>query len=720
MKNIFYYLFTCSFCLFAFSACTDDDDELTTNGSEFTYPQPKPNDVINEKVFDVINLDYPGLEQVKAHYEKGNLYYAAKALLNYYQRRTGVPANPLLNLMNITATDNDVSKAENALTYRFFVNGFTDKSDLPYQLKKTDGKLNWNNHPDGTSDEYPKQLHRHQWFIPQAKVYRTTGNEQHVLSWIDVYGDWIAQNPKPTEEVKDIKPWWQLQTATRLADQVELFEYYKNSINFTPEWLSTFLCSFADHCDYLTQYKYSEGGNVLATQARALAFAGTLYPEFKNSIKWAETGFSYLGNQFLEDGMHEELDLSYHIDVFNTCSDLIKLINANNLNNSFATNLKTSLEKAGNIIVQFTYPNYFKGVNFKDNSNDKDDFREYYVPGFNDTRQRSWNRSVLNKNFTTAATLFPDNEEFKFMASYGNNGGTCPTNEIRVFKESGYYILRNGWEKSSTMMILSNNYLDNGNPKNSPWSHNQPDNGTFELYHNGRNFFPDSGVCEYYSYTGSTAAQTNARRAKFRSSKMHNTLTLNGKDYTATLGKYLSHGTIENKTEVIVFENKGYSNLTHRRYVFFVEKKFFVIVDEGIGEGVKEEPTLLHFNLCDGGIININKENKEVRATFTDNNNIIISTVFANGDYTLTESQEGEMSFKTSEAKYTVPRPAYYLTMPKGERTASRFLTIIYLKQGSLDDVKITGSMNADYNDKGVSGITVTIDGETYNLSYTL
>ena len=718
MKNIFYYLFTCSFCLFAFSACTDDDDELTTNGSEFTYPQPKPNDVINEKVFDVINLDYPGLEQVKTHYEEGNLYYAAKALLNYYQRRTGVPTNPLLNLMNITATTDDANKAENALTYRFFVNGFTDKNGLPYQLKKTDGKLNWDNHPDGTSDEYPKQLHRHQWFIPQAKVYRTTGNEQHVLSWIDVYGDWIVQNPKPTEEVKDIKPWWQLQTATRLEAQVELFEYYKNSTNFTPEWLSVFLCSFADHCDYLTQYKYASGGNVLATQARALVFAGTLYPEFKNSEKWAETGFGYIGDQFLEDGMHEELDLSYHIDVFTTCSELLKLVNANNLNNPFASNIKKSLEKAGNIIVKFTYPHYFDGPNF----DGKDpEVRNHFVPGFNDTRQSSWSRSVLNKKFILAHEFFPDNEEFKYMVGYGKNGGTCPSDEIRVFKESGYYILRNGWKKSSTMMILSNNYLNNGDPKNSPWSHNQPDNGTFELYHNGRNFFPDSGVCEYYSYSGSTAAQTNARRAKFRSSKMHNTLTLNGKNYTSTLGKYLSHGTIDNgKTKVVVFENQGYSNLKHRRYVFFVNNTFFVIVDEGIGEGVKSEPVLLHFNLCDGGTVITNNADKSARATFSDDNNIIISTVFANGTYTLTDSKEGEMSFKASDEAFTFPRPAYYLTMEAGERTADRFLTVIYPKQGSLDDVKITGSMNADYNANGVSGITVTVDGETYNLSYTL
>ena len=147
---------------------------------------------------------------------------------------------------------------------------------------------------------------------------------------------------------------------------------------------------------------------------------------------------------------------------------------------------------------------------------------------------------------------------------------------------------------------------------------------------------------------------------------------------------------------------------------------YFVIVDEGIGEGVKSEPVLLHFNLCDGGTVITNNADKSARATFSDDNNIIISTVFANGTYTLTDSKEGEMSFKASDEAFTFPRPAYYLTMEAGERTADRFLTVIYPKQGSLDDVKITGSMNADYNANGVSGITVTVDGETYNLSYTL
>ena len=42
-------------------------------------------------------------------------------------------------------------------------------------------------------EEYLKQLHRHQWFIPQAKVYRVSGDEKYIKSWIEVYSDWILK-----------------------------------------------------------------------------------------------------------------------------------------------------------------------------------------------------------------------------------------------------------------------------------------------------------------------------------------------------------------------------------------------------------------------------------------------------------------------------------------------------------------------------------------------
>lgn len=59
---------------------------------------------------------------------------------------------------------------------------------------------------------------------------------------------------------------------------------------------------------------------------------------------------------------------------------------------------------------------------------------------------------------------------------------------MKLFDQAGYYVLRNGWTPASTVMILSNNKSNDASNSLSAYSHNQPDNGTFELYHNGRNF----------------------------------------------------------------------------------------------------------------------------------------------------------------------------------------------------------------------------------------
>ncbi len=75
------------------------------------------------------------------------------------------------------------------------------------------------------------------------------------------------------------------------------------------------------------------------------------------------------------------------------------------------------------------------------------------------------------------------------------------------------------------MLILKNNY----NPDDK-W-HCQPDNGTFSLYRNGRNFFPDSGV---FAYSGN-----EAKRNEFRQTKWHNTMTIYANNITTTEGRFL-------------------------------------------------------------------------------------------------------------------------------------------------------------------------------------
>ena len=56
--------------------------------------------------------------------------------------------------------------------------------------------------------------------------------------------------------------------------------------------------------------------------------------------------------------------------------------------------------------------------------------------------------------------MFPESDELKYMATSGNGGasqGNTPGNEMKLFEDAGFYIMRNGWLPESTVMIFSNN-----------------------------------------------------------------------------------------------------------------------------------------------------------------------------------------------------------------------------------------------------------------------
>lgn len=697
MKHFFIYVSI----FFVLAGCSNDDDVFIVGESdiEIDLPSPEVNSVINERIFDLIDLNYSGLEKAKEYYEKEQYYFAAQYLLEYYKTRTKV-VNPNLSLMNVSVTADDWSKADYALDdYRFFVNNYyedaTDKK--PYSLKKN-GTIDWTFKPIDADDEYQKQLHRHQWFVPQARVYRASNNEKYIKSWIEVYTNWLKQNPMPDNGTNNTT-WWQLQVAERIYGQVELFDYYKHSVNFTPQWFSTFMTNFADHADFLVKYPYSDG-NILISQAAALAFAGVLFPEFKNAETWMNTGYKILNeevkSQFLDDGMHIELDFSYHISAIADFYEAMKLADANGLSQKLPDGFKESLRSATELVMHFTYPLFF---NSKSSG--------YYVPGFNDTRQKSWTRSVLIKNFKRYIEMFSDHQELLYMATSGAQG-TQPNIQPKLFDKGGYYILRNGWLPASTMFIHSNNY-DYNNNSLKIWSHNQPDNGTFELYHNGRNFFPDTGVFAYYNSSGS-----NTDRLWYRQTKVHNTLTLNGKDITTAQGELLK-SSVEGNTDVIVTQNQGYSNLKHRRYIFFVNKQFFVLVDEGIGNasGVMN----LNFNLCEGTDteVIVDEGDNGARTAFADGNNIIVRS-FGNNILS-TEPFAGKVSYALTE---TAARKGYSINSTKASAETARFITVIYPVAGSTSDTTIAASFNeAAYNDKGVS-FEVIVNGTAYVLNYSL
>lgn len=715
------------------AACTVEEDFTGTPGGNqdlYYTPEGGADEDISLGLFDVIDLDYPGLEQVKESYEAGDYYYAAYYLLDYYRNRSNV-SNPGVDasIMNPSASDSDRNMADQALKangYRFYVRNYAESTDeatgldIYYSFADADGNIDWETAPESIGDdqEWRSQKHRLQWMLPQARAYRATGNEDYIDSWKTVYKDWLDTYPCPEEVSSSDLPWYGLQPAERAIDQVSIMQYYLQSENFTPEWLSVFLTAFAQTVNCVMENPYTnpsdeeEAHNITLTQQKALFMAGVLLPELKDAQKWlsasSTTISTMIESQFNSDGVLNELDPSYHIGTVANYYDIIRVADANNLSSLLPANMTDYLANACRFVMDIIYPNYS-------------------LDNFNDTRSVSWSKSVLTRNLRQYLEMFPNDDELRWMATEGASG-TMPASHVQTYPVSGYYMLRTGWTAGDMMLVLKNN----DNAKDS-W-HCQPDNGTFTLYRNGRRFSPDAGC---YTYNDGPDRET------YRRANMHNTMTKPNGAIDNTLGKFLYQGSGRNY-EVVVTENPSYDDLTFRRAVFLVDNSFYVLVDEGYG--TYEGAVNLHFkggnnDTKDAGsdmfvLDNVPSSSNSSEAVsegtavgmhtvYTDTNNMLFTTVPETHDGYKAWWNTQKFSDKIDTA---LRRKVYRIELDKAADKAARFITVIYPYGAASEFDSIEISARFTDNAEGQEGtfhangasVEVTVNGTAYPLSYTL
>ena len=692
--------------------CSDNTAEIAqkTIVDIETYPDSVAADTINKGIFEVLILDYPGLEKVKEQYEAKQYYRAAYALLEYYRMRTNV-VNPSVDLLTPTLSTFEKNVAEQALKHRFYIRNFKEKvvngQDVYYSFDNN-GKIDWETLVQSMPDqEFKNQLHRHQWFPSLAKAYRVTGNEAYFEAWKNVYNNWMKAYPNPhTNVAGNNVAWMGLQPAERVRDRLSILPYYLHSTKLTPGWFSVVMKALADEVETIRKGYYKDESNIRLTQSKVVATAGVLMPEFKNAGEWLKEGLQDVSHglekQFLADGVQNELDPSYHIGAISDYYDLYQLLQANNRLDQLPTDYIQCLKRATTFVADIIFP-------------------DYSLDNFNDTRSSSYTKSVVLKNLKRYAGMFPDDQEMRWLATERQQG-KAPLRQIATYKASGYYMMRNGWTKESTMMVIKNNV----NP-DAKW-HCQPDNGTFALYHNGRNFFPDAGC---YSYGGTSAS--NASRNVYRATKMHNTLTVLGKtiDNKHMNGELLK---VEKQAgaQLIVMQNELYHGLTHRRAVFFVDNRFFVIVDEAFGDG-NHDKVNLNFHLLTGTgsqatvVDDLTSQYAfGAHTCFADNNNMLIrSFAETHQDFGATEVNS---PFSSKLGEVTGNRKGYQLSIRKPAQGAARFVSVIcpFAKsdEAASMDVKARFTDNSagtagTFHAKGAS-VEVTVNGKTYPLSFTL
>lgn len=645
---------------------------------------------LKSEVFDLLNLDYKGLEQVKTLHAQGDDAAAAAALLDYYRGRKDICTPEIRDPKKVKISKEDQKMADEALEHKFF-------SHKGYQPSFFYGEdIDWRYWPV-QDNELRWQLHRHKWFTPMGKAYRVSGDEKYAREWTLEYIDWIRKNPlvkldKAAYEMADDNlkgdadnsrfAWRPLETSHRLQDQCLQFQLFVDSPAFTPEFLTEFLVNYHKHAVHILG-NYSDQGNHLLFEAQRMLMAGSFFPEYREAEAWRRSGVEILNREILKqvlpDGGHYELDPHYHLATIEIFYKSLQIADLNGFRNDFPQSYADAVE---NMIMFYT------DIIFPDYTN----------PCFSDAKIT--NRKTMLNNYRKWQKVFPENQVIRYFATEGQEG-SLPDHLSKGFLDTGFFVFRNGWGEDALQMVVK------AGPAGE-W-HAQPDFGTFEMWYNGKCLFQDSGS---YVYEGKDPEIMEWRKW-FRASSHHNTLTMNDQDVDKVPSKTLLWQP-EGDVQILVTEHPSYKNLTHRRSIFFVDGKYFVIVDEAIGK--MKGWVNLHYQMPRGDVPN-SREDMHFHSNFEGESNFYLQCFCDDMEKMQMKKEKG---WQSSDYMKKVQRMDASFKQKKETDDPVRFITVIYPKTKAGEEV-----VSAKFTDKGYDPNTLSVQVKVGKnkkkiLSYTL
>ena len=607
-------------------------------------PQLKP------EVFDLLNLDHAGLEKVKALHSEGNDAEAAAELLSYFKGRKGVATREIRDISKVKITKEHQQWADDALEHVFFVH-------KGYQPSFSYGEdINWKYWPI-KDNELRWQLHRHKWFVPMGRAYRVSGDEKYAIEWTKQYIDWIRKNPYTGDEENRRFAWRPLEVSHRLQDQPIQMQLFIDSPAFTAEFLTEFLVNYHRHAEHIMG-NWSQQGNHLLFEAQRMICAGSFFPEFKRAEEWRTSGVNILNReievQVYEDGGQYELCPHYHLASIEIFIKALEDADLNGFRDVFPQSYIDTVEKMIMFYANISYPDYTN-------------------PCFSDARLVS--KKNMISSYKQWSKIFPENQAIKYWATEGAEG-SLPEHLSVGYLNSGFFVFRNGWDEECIQMIVKA-----GPP--AFW-HNQPDNGTFEMWYDGRILFQDSGS---YVYGGDKSVMD--QRNYFRSTAVHNTLVLNGKDIENTDSKTLLWKP-EGDVQILVTENQSYEKLKHRRSIFFVDGQYFVIVDEAVGsaKGMVE----LHYQMPRRKTSNSPMDMTFVTENEDNRSNMKLQCFGPQGMV-----MEKEFGWVSTEYMKKLKRTNASFNVKKEDNKPVRYITVIVPKQNAEENPKISASFINEY-----------------------
>lgn len=563
-----------------------------------------------ERVLELLDLRRPGMKPVR---EAADHNLAMARLLDYYRTRKTVRYDTRVAPAGAAET----ASARATLAHVFDVG-------LGYPPQRYGSDINWM--ADPVRDiEWVAGVQRFYWQTPLLRAWVATHDTAYARGWMDLTTDWIRKHPVDPKHFA----WLDIQVGIRAARMADAFELLRTSPAMDSKFLGTLLASVFDHGRKMSLYPRTTPHNKAVIEAVGLLRLAVMFPEFKDSPLWIAKAWEVLSDnlprQVTPEGVQREWTPNYHQLVASLMLETLLLADANHY--PAPPPLRGLTAKMFDVWFAMTAP-------------------DGWPPMFGDARRPPEGKPDPSDLLRAAA--FFGRPEYKAVTG---DKTVAPRWLSRAFPESGMYFFRSGWDRHATYLALHSSP-----PAIS--AHDQPDNGTFELYAGGRWLMEDSGS---FAYPDTPFA---SERDWFRRTASHATLTLDGAN-TRNAHRHLLWQTGAGG-DTLVFENQSYAQLAHRRTVFFIARRWFAFVDEALGGAPGKLEVRFPFP---PGTIQVDRHEKWARTGFGAGTNLLVWA--PPGNDTGIEVEEGQISYTLNQKqarqvavyRHRRPAPAMFLTL---------------------------------------------------------
>lgn len=464
------------------------------------------------------------------------------------------------------------------------------------------------------------EINRHHHLVILARAYKASGDTKYASEVVSQLSSWMRENPFGYGMN------WRspLELAVRLINWVWAVDLIKDSGLIEGEFKDDFLNAVYLHCwDIVRKYSYgSSANNHLVGEAAGVFVASCYFRDLPGADEWREESRNILCREILAqtyaDGCIREQALGYQFFVlgFYLISGVIGRNSGDDFSAAYWSRIEKMLEfisalrEGGEALPMFGDCDDGYVLDLGDGPHDCSAFLGIGAVLFG----RADFAQSAGSYTQTVRWLLGNNGRERFHALL--TGTEKRQAKEHEFAESGYYLLQSDSDRTGQRISVVFDCGELG--YGSIAAHGHADALSFTMRAFGVEVFIDPGTYDYFTYP--------EWRNHFRSTRAHNTVTIDGQDQSAMAGPFmwarhararcLSWEPDENGGRITA-EHDGYLRLTdpviHRRSLLLDGNHDLLEIRDGVlAQGAHDVE--IYFHLSEHCVVRQAEEGKvEVR-----------------------------------------------------------------------------------------------------------